>query len=202
MDAGTLALCTTPGPGPMCVERSPPQWHSYSHPHGFTASMLTMSPEAVALLKDVEKLRLKPYDDQNGKDISTWVKGATIGYGHLIAQDEWALYEDGLIEQQADAMFRDDARPFERAVGQAIEVGVQQYEFDAMVILAFNIGQGSFRNPSVVKLINNPRAVTGHASLEDAWKSWNKSQGKVMKGLISRRAAEWRIYTSALYARW
>ena len=202
LDAGTLVRWWTPAPGPMCVAPPLRQWNHYSRAGGFTASMLTMSPEAVALLQAIETLRLTPYDDQTGKDISAWVEGATIGYGHLISKNEWATYQDGITEQQADALFRVDAEPFERAVGQAITVGVQQYEFDAMVILAFNIGQAGFGSSSVAKLVNDPKAVTGHASLEDAWKSWNKSQGKVMKGLTNRRAAEWRIYTSAVYARW
>ena len=68
--------------------------------------------------------------------------------------------------------------------------------------MAFNLGQGAFSNSSVVKLINDPSTVIGHAALENAWKSWNKSQGKIMKGLVNRRAAEWRIYTSAVYASW
>jgi GH24 family phage-related lysozyme (muramidase) len=161
-----------------------------------------MSPEGVALLKAIETLRLAPYDDQTGKDISAWVKGATIGYGHLIAKDEWATYKDGITGTEADALFLSDAEPFERAVRETIKVGVQQYEFDAMVILAFNIGPAGFRNSAVAKLVNDPKALTVHASIEDAWKSWNKSQGKVSEGLINRRAAEWRIYTSAIYARW
>ncbi len=80
--------------------------------------------------------------------------------------------------------------------------GLQQYEFDALVMLAFNIGESAFKGSSVVKLVNDPQARTGHASLEAAWKAWNKSQGRVMKGLDNRRAAEWRVFTRAVYARW
>ena len=202
LDGGTLALWSTPSPSAFCAAPPAPQWYQYSREGGFSASMLTMSPPAVTLLQAIEKLRLKPYDDQSGKDITAWVAGATIGYGHLIAKDEWDTYKDGITLEQADALFAADAEPFERAVGQAISVGVQQYEFDAMVILAFNIGKEGFRKSSVAKLVNDPTAVTGHASLEDAWKSWNKSQGKVMKGLTNRRAAEWSIFTTATYARW
>lgn len=201
-DAGTLVLSCTPPPGPICFVPPPPQWYHYSRVGGFAAWSLTMSPEGVALLKAIETLRLAPYDDQTGKDISAWVKGATIGYGHLIAKDEWATYKDGITGTEADALFLSDAEPFERAVRETIKVGVQQYEFDAMVILAFNIGPAGFRNSAVAKLVNDPKALTVHASIEDAWKSWNKSQGKVSEGLINRRAAEWRIYTSAIYARW
>jgi GH24 family phage-related lysozyme (muramidase) len=202
LDAGTSARWWMAEPGPVC--RLPPvrRWVRYSRAGGFAASALTMSPEAVALLKAIEVLHLKPYDDQTGKAISAWVAGATIGYGHLIAKAEWATYKDGITAEAADALFVADAKPFETAVGEAITVGVQQHEFDAMVILAYNIGARGFRNSSVAKLVNDPKAVTGHASLEAAWKSWNKSQGKVMKGLDNRRAAEWRIFTSAIYERW
>lgn len=43
-----------------------------------------LSNDGQNLLKNIEKLRLKPYNDQNGKEITSYVKGATIGYGHLI----------------------------------------------------------------------------------------------------------------------
>lgn len=45
---------------------------------------LSVSPQAEALLKNYESLRLKPYFDGTGQEISEYIKGATIGYGHLI----------------------------------------------------------------------------------------------------------------------
>jgi GH24 family phage-related lysozyme (muramidase) len=161
-----------------------------------------MSPPAADLLKAIEELRLTPYDDQTGKDISAWVAGATIGYGHLIKRGEWETYKGGITLEQADALFRSDAEPFEATVGETIIVGLQQYEFDALVILAFNIGYSGFRESTVARLVNRPDPVDGLIKLETAWKSWNKSQGKVNKGLINRRNAEWRIYTQAVYERW
>ena len=164
---------------------------------------MTLSPPALDLLKAIETLRLMPYDDQDGADTDTWVKGATIGYGHLIAKGDWSTYEQGITEEQAEALFRADLAPFEQTVGETISVGVQQYEFDAMVILAFNIGRSGFKTSSVARIINDPDAATSSlGALEAAWKSWNRSQGKVSRGLINRRAAEWRIYTSGLYERW
>lgn len=205
IDDGTLALACMSPPGPVCMAADAPvsrRWFRYSRQGGFAASVLTMSPEAVALLQAIEVLRLKPYDDQTGREITAWVKGATIGYGHLIPRQEWKTYADGISAEQGAALFLADAAPFERTVGDTISVGVQQHEFDAMVILAFNIGQAGFRDSSVARLVNHPDATSGNASLETAWKAWNKSQGKVSPGLVNRRAAEWRIYTSAVYARW
>lgn len=161
-----------------------------------------MSPDAVALLKAIEALRLRPYDDQTGKNVDDWVKGATIGYGHLISAAEWVKHRNGITEEQADSLFRADAAPFERVVGETISVGLQQYEFDSLVILAFNIGIEAFRKSTVALIVNGPHSDLQELALESAWKIWNKSQGKFSSGLANRRAAEWRIYTGAVYARW
>lgn len=165
------------------------------------AVALSLSAKAVDLLKAVEGLRLVPYDDQTGKDTADWVPGATIGYGHLIDQADWDSYKGGITLTVANDVFDTDALPFVELVRAAIKPELTQNEFDALVILAFNIGP-IFAASSVVALINDPAANTGYASLEQAWKAWNKSQGKVMKGLDNRRQCEWNIYTLGVYERW
>jgi GH24 family phage-related lysozyme (muramidase) len=165
-------------------------------------SDLVFGQKGIDLLKAVETLRLQSYDDQTGKDISSWVEGATIGYGHLIAHNEWDLYKNGITEAQAEALFVDDLLPFVRAVNRGVVADIEQHEFDACVILAFNIGANGFSNSSALKLINNPNASTNYNSLESAWKAWKKSQGKTSQGLVNRRNAEWKIYSQGLYERW
>lgn len=205
LDDGTLMRWWAPLPGRLGLEAAssnPRQWHNFSRAGGFASSTLTMSPQATAFLRTIEKLRLQPYDDCSGGDVDEWVKGATIGYGHLIAQAEWDKYKDGITKDQADDLFRSDVAPFERVVGDTIAVGLQQYEFDALVILAFNIGIAGFRNSTVALIINGPRSELHQLALEHALMSWNKAHGKFNAGLANRRAAEWRIYTSASYVRW
>lgn len=70
------------------------------------------------------------------------------------------------------------------------------------MIFAFNIGKANFNSSSVLKMINNPSAITPYPSLESAWKAWNKSQGKEMRGLNNRRSAEWDIYSKNIYKKW
>ncbi|EPY6315030.1 lysozyme [Campylobacter coli] len=147
-----------------------------------------LSNDGQNLLKNIEKLRLKPYNDQNGKEITSYVKGATIGYGHLIGQNEWDLYKNGITLQEADKLFKSDLLPFENAVKNSINSSLAQNEFDALVILCFNIGIDNFKNSSVAKIINGEK--TGYKTLKEAWIAWNKSQNKVMQGLINRRNAE------------
>jgi hypothetical protein len=103
---------------------------------------------------------------------------------------------------QADALFAGDLAPFEAAVNKGVTADIAQNQFDACVIFAFNIGTNGFLTSSALKLINDPNASTSYDSLEAAWKAWDKSQGKVSRGLQNRRDAEWKIYSQGVYERW
>lgn len=163
---------------------------------------MTLSTNATELLQSIEQLSTTPYDDQTGADITQWVKGATIGYGHLISQTEWLKYKDGITAEQASELFLKDLKPYVTVVNKKVTGKIRQNEFDAMVILAFNIGTDAFSGSSVLKLVNNPNAKTSYKSLESAWKAWKRSQGVINKGLINRRKAEWDIYNSGRYKKW
>lgn len=166
---------------------------------------MKMSISGITLLRSIEEFRAHPYDDQDGKDIEVWVPGATVGYGHLISKEEWSNFsgrEVGPLE--ADYLFTEDLSPFEFCVMGAIDNSFQlsEHKFDALVMLAFNIGQTAFKNSSVVKLVNDKYAITNYFDLEEAWMAWNKSQSKVMRGLVNRRGAEWQMYSDGIYERW
>ncbi len=163
---------------------------------------MVLSNKAETLLKEIEELKLKPYDDQTGKKITSWVAGATIGYGILIAKSDWGKYKNGITAAKAESVFKSTLAPFVAKVNETLTVEVSQQQFDALVILAYNIGKEGFANSSVAKMVNDPHAKTPYSSLEKAWKAWNKSQGKVMRGLHNRRSSEWDIYTKGVYKRW
>ena len=163
---------------------------------------LQFSRKGMNLLKNVERLRLKPYDDQTGKLITKWVKGATIGYGYLVPKTEWSLYKFGITKIEASSLFLQSLTPFIDTVNKSITISLSQNEFDACVILAFNIGKSAFSSSSAVKLINNPNSKTTYSSLEQAWKAWNKYQEKINRGLINRRECEWQIYLNNTYKNW
>lgn len=163
---------------------------------------LSFGEKGKALLKTIEKLALNPYDDKTGKEINTWTQKATIGYGHLISSAEWEKYKDGITESAAELLFLSDLDPFVRCVKNKVKVALKQNEFDALVILAFNIGDGAFATSSVLKLINDPATVTPYSNLEMAWKAWNRSDKKENRGLKNRRQAEWDIYSRNVYRKW
>jgi GH24 family phage-related lysozyme (muramidase) len=161
-----------------------------------------LSPAGAELLKAIEVLSLRPYDDRTGgKIITAWSKWATIGYGHLIARVEWPRFKDGITLEEAEALFLADLEPFESAVNNAITFPRQQHEFDALVIMAFNIGIRAFLTSSLLKLLLG-KPGSRYPTLEKAWKAFNIDEGKVNRGLVNRRNAEWKIFTRGVYERW
>lgn len=162
---------------------------------------LHISAPGIALLKTLEGLRLKPYDDKTGQPVTEYCQGATIGYGHLIAEKRWPRFKAGISKADAAALLVKDLKTVENTVRHAVIVPLVQHPFDALVLLAYNIGPSKFRTSSAVRMINDPAAVTNYPTLEEAWKAWRRSQGKENPGLVNRRAAEWQLYSQGRYER-
>jgi GH24 family phage-related lysozyme (muramidase) len=173
------------------------------------ASEFDFSESGVKWLKDVEKERLKPYDDATGKEIDEYTEGATIGIGHLItSKKEFAKYKDGITGDQSKALLKSDLSKFISTVRTSVTAEVNQDQFNALVILAYNIGESGFKSSSALKMINNSslKSVNGYGSVEKAWKAWNKETvngiKQVSQGLINRRKYEWKIYSEGKYETW
>ena len=141
------------------------------------------------------------YDDKTGKPIDTnkpLPGGATIGYGHLIRAGE--DFTNGITESVATELLRADIAVAECAVCDNIAVPISQNQYDALVMLAYNVGVKNFAKSTVVKYINNPNFYSSiYPTLESAWLAWNRTQGAVSGGLRNRRQSEWRIYAYARY---
>ncbi|MGV3345754.1 glycoside hydrolase family protein [Enterobacteriaceae bacterium LUAb1] len=68
-------------------------------------------------------------------------------------------------------------------------------EFDALVMLAYNIGSGGFRQSTVLKIINGK----SQKNLREAWGSFIYSRGTIVRGLINRRNSELDIFFKGVY---
>lgn len=134
-------------------------------------------------IKGFEKLELKAYPDPG-----TGGKPWTIGWGHT----KGVKPGDQITQAQAEAFLREDLAVFEAAVNSAIKRPMTQSQFDAMVSLAFNIGGANFASSTLVKKFN-AGDVQGAAAQFPRWKNAN---GKEMKGLVRRRAAERELFLS------
>lgn len=146
------------------------------------------SNQGIALIKAHEGVRLTAYADP-GKG---WAI-PTIGYGHTSAAGPPAVYKGMKITQAgADEILRRDLAKFEGYVNAAAKVPLTQAQFDALVSFTFNLGPGHLRSSTLLRKLN----AGDYQGAADQFPAWNKSGGKVLPGLVKRRAAERALFLS------
>ena len=148
---------------------------------------MKLGPKGRKLIKSFEQLRLTAY---NTDGAGVW----TIGWGHTSRAGPPKVFRGMTItRKEADAILARDLAWAERAVNELVTVDIQQEQYDAMVSLVFNIGVPGFRRSSVLRHTNARR----WAQAARAFALWNKAKGRVLPGLIRRRAAEAALYAEA-----
>lgn len=146
---------------------------------------MKMTVEGLALIKRFEGLRLDAYRDAVG----IW----TIGYGHTSMAGAPEV-RAGLRISEADAheILMRDVDAFARGVRDAVTVELSHQQFSVLVSFAYNVGLGGFKRSSVLTAVNNRdfNAVPRRLNL------WAKAGGRVLPGLVRRRAAEGALFMS------
>ena len=133
----------------------------------------------INLICSFEGLRLNAYDD----GVGVW----TIGFGTTSYPNGVKVKRgDTCTTEQAKAYMTHDLKKFESAVNSVVTMSINQNQFDALVSLAYNIGTNAFKNSTLVKKLN-AGDIRGAAA---QFNVWNKGGGKVMQGLVNRRAKE------------
>lgn len=114
------------------------------------------------------------------------VKGdvPTIGFGETkgVKMGDRTDPVRALIRLQASA------DEYAVAVKRCVTVPLAQYEFDAYVSLAYNIGPTAFCGSTLVKKLN----VGDYSGACTEIRRWNRAGGRVLAGLTKRREAEYR----------
>lgn len=140
-----------------------------------------ISPKGIELIKRFEGCRLKAYKCPAG----VW----TIGFGAT-----GPGIKEGLVwtQKQADDRLADDLREFEDLVSRYAHAIQTQGQFDALVSFTYNLGGTSLRQSTLLRMHNEG----DYAGAAGQFGRWNKAGGKVLGGLIKRRAAEAELYSS------
>ncbi|HEX4502545.1 MAG TPA: lysozyme [Scandinavium sp.] len=173
------------------------------HPR-YSACNMRPSQDCLNLMRQYEKYQQYPYDDQTAKRINRYCKGATVGYGHLIVNaQQFEKYRNGMSMSEATKLFNKNLEEFVLAVQQCVKTRVSQNEFDALVMLTYNIGSGNDRKRSGLFYSNVLKIVNGESvdDLYSAWKLYTISQGNVMNGLIHRRRSEYEVFVGKGYTK-
>ena len=141
--------------------------------------MLRVSSEGRKEITKHEGNKLEAYQDIVG----VW----TIGVGHTAAAGNPKPVKGMRITMaESDAILAQDLATFEKAVNNAVKVDLTQYQFDALVSLALNIGAGAFSKSTLVRKLN----AKDYKGAAEQFLVWNKAGGKVVTGLANRRAKE------------
>jgi lysozyme len=135
---------------------------------------MKISEEGKALIKKFEGCELDSYVCSGG----VW----TIGYGHTAGVKQG----DKINQDEADHLLTEDLEEFEGYVNSAVEVALDQNQFDALVAWTFNLGPSNLKSSTMLEVLNEEK----YSKVPSEMKRWNKAGGKVLEGLIRRRDAE------------
>lgn len=138
------------------------------------------SQRGIDLIKEFEGYSERVYMCAGGK--------YTIGYGHTRGVEPG----DTCTREQAERYLREDLQDAEEAIEALINVPLSQCQFDALVSLVYNIGSGNFYSSTIRRVINCK--ISDPEEYRKAWMMWVKSKGKVLKGLVRRREAEYKLF--------
>ena len=108
----------------------------------------------------------------------------TIGFGST----EGVKLGDTISVPDALNRLEKDVRVAEDAVRSCVTVPLTQGEMDAYTSLAYNIGKTKFCGSTLVKKLNSG----DYRGACEEIKRWHFAGGKSLKGLVDRRAAEYK----------
>lgn len=135
------------------------------------------------LIKKWEELRLEAY-------LPTKDDVLTIGWGHTRN-----VYPGMVItKEEAEMFFGEDVRWVEKALNRLVKVPLNQNQFDALASLVFNIGETQFRTSTILRKLN----AGDYEGAAAEFPKWRKQKGKVLRGLVRRRAEEMEYFLSPI----
>jgi len=151
-----------------------------------------LSTQGAEFIARHEGCRLELYNDPVGH--------CTIGVGHLVHHgacngSEGAEFTGGITRERAFELLRTDAASAARAVLGAVTVPLSQTELDALVSFVFNVGSGAFQTSTLLKKLN----AGDRGAVPSELSRWTKASGRDLPGLVTRRAAEGRLFAEGRY---
>lgn len=142
---------------------------------------MNISDEGLRLIKSFEGFHTAQPDGSCVAYLCP-AKVPTIGYGCT----EGVTLGMRWTAEEVEAGLRREIAKHEAHVNRLVTVEISQNEFDSIVSLCYNIGAGALGNSTVLKRLNKG----DRAGAAQAFSMWNKAGGKVLPGLVSRRARE------------
>ena len=116
----------------------------------------------------------------------------TIGYGHVVRDDEKQQFAQGIDKDEGEELLRQDVRWAERGVLRLIDVQLTDGQFDSLVSFTFNLGTGALQRSTLRRKVNREE----HDDVPAQFKRWVWAGGRKLNGLMRRRNTESIIYSA------
>ncbi|MFV2948030.1 lysozyme [Pseudomonas japonica] len=139
------------------------------------------SQRGLNMIKSFEGLRLQAYQDSVG----VW----TIGYGATRGVKAGM----SITKEQAERMLLNDVQRFEPEIERLVIAKLSQNQWDALVCFTYNLGATNLESSTLRRLLNDG----DYAGAAGQFSRWNKAGGKILPGLVRRRAAERDLFLEA-----
>ncbi len=154
---------------------------------------MNASPQIFEFLRQREVLKIKAYKP-TPNDI--W----TIGYGHTLH-----AYQGQIITPfEAEEFLKEDVQEAENKLVQTVNLFIRksltQYQYDAIVSLLFNIPFKQWKSSNALSALNDRDFARFEIEAFSEQYGWTKQAGKILPGLVNRRAAELLVFQTGNYS--
>lgn len=153
-------------------------------------SLIEVSDELKLALIEEEGMHRTVYADPIGL--------LTVGVGHLVTPQDNLRAGERISDSRMAKLFEQDLQRARQAIVRISgDIKLYQHEFDALVDLAFNVGEGNLSSDKSPGL-NQAIAQGDHAAVADQL-AYHNADGTRLRGLEYRSDRRERIFTEARY---
>jgi lysozyme len=149
---------------------------------------MKLPPQGIALIESSEKLELVPYQDS----VRIW----TCGWGAIRGLDgsRFTAASAPITRPQACFLLTRDSKIAADAIRRCVTRQLSGNRRGAIGSWVFNLGESNLRISTLLRMINKGN----ESRVADEWKRWNRAGGRVLEGLIARRARELALWKEGL----
>lgn len=111
----------------------------------------------------------------------------TVGYGEtgpdIVQGVTWTIW-------QCEERLKDAVAKRAEAVDHLVKVELTSNQRAALISFVYNIGIDAFKNSTLLRLLNQGKYIDAAGQFP----VWNKSNGRILSGLVDRRDAEMELF--------
>ena len=148
--------------------------------------MRHINERGIEMVKSFEGISLKPYLCP----ANVW----TVGYGATRSRTGGPIDPDmePISETEAEALLLRDLESSQGWVSRLIKTALTENQYSALTSFTFNVGAGALQRSTLRMKLN--RGEVQNAA--DEFPKWRIAGGRILAGLVRRRAAERALFLS------